>query len=159
MNAQNPPKPDEIVIEAAQTVAGLADDSKFVTLAQDSLKLFGPQMVPLVTAGDSASFFAPILLLIDGALRPCAVLLLQDRMVFAWTTGTFRVKSHTNVAPLTSVQSISEITDVEGEGQGIRGLSFEVVTDHKWKLVFYNIGNSRGVANMLHGLLSSGSAA
>ena len=74
------------------------------------MKSCGRQILAHVDEQDEGGVYAPIQIESNGKWEPGGVLTLQDRAIFAWITGTLRVKNFEQVVRYDAV------TDVVDEG-------------------------------------------
>lgn len=141
-------EPREIVASGAQAfLQTIEDDERMTEMVVLVLRQHGVRLTEQVTASDRASALVPADVLIDGREQPGAVLVLQNRVIFVWMTGTFRAKTFLEVVPRES------ITDVREETEG--GRSSLLITAHRtWKLSAFRWRKKPFEITFLHGLLS-----
>jgi hypothetical protein len=65
---------------------GALEDGRFMSIAQGALKLVGLELARNVRPEERAAFCVPVQVAVDGStLHPGAVVLLEDRVIVAWS--------------------------------------------------------------------------
>lgn len=146
-------QPDDILIEAANFTCQQVGTRECQSLVEKSLKLCGNEIERHLQATDKPGLFAPVFFARDDKEQPGCVLTLEDRAIFAWITGTFRVKNFEAVVPYSTIKQTDADTKSATRGSG--GLDvLRVEADDNWTIVFPNIcGDGMNLPEILRGVL------
>lgn len=97
-------------MEASTRAQLLVGQVRWSELTNACLGACGKAILAHVATGDEGGLFSPIEVEHEGKWRPGGVLTLQDRAVFGWWIGTFRVK---NFEVVLEYSGISEVVREE----------------------------------------------
>lgn len=123
-----------------------------------AMNLVGKEMLGHMNARDRAGLFVPVSFEDNGKELSGAILTLGDRAIFAWITGTLRIKNYETVVPYAS------ITHVESAIRAASRMSVEreilsVHADRHWTVLHSNIfEGGRPVAVFLERMLNGSGA-
>jgi hypothetical protein len=81
-------------------------DARFVKLVEMAMKTVGLELARNVLAGERGVFCVPAQVAKATDVDPGAVLLLEDRVVIAWSEGIFRPRPHSLAWPLADVSDM-----------------------------------------------------
>lgn len=139
----------DVVIDGATNTADWIGTNSALKAMKTFVQLVGREMTAHLRPDDKPSFFVPALFEIDGKKLSGAVLTLEDRAVFAWTVGTFRVKNFEAVVPYASIKLVN-VEEASSPGRLV------VRTDERiWTLVVPNdYDGGRDIVPMLHAALT-----
>lgn len=96
----------DVVLAAANRAAEWVGTDAFVKHGTTFVRLVGAEMAKHVNEAETAGFFVPASFEQDGKELSGAILTLDDRAVFAWTVGTFRVRNFEAVVPYASINAV-----------------------------------------------------
>jgi hypothetical protein len=97
----------QIVVDAFNEGAKLgALDGRFVKLTTNAMQLVGLELARNVDASDRASICVPVNVDVGSKINPGAILLLEDRVVIAWSEGALRPKPRSLTCELSEVSNV-----------------------------------------------------
>lgn len=100
---------EEEVLNAANlgVSIGVDDGDDFIKVSKLALNTCASELAQHVADGESAALCVAVQVQVGGKINPGAILLLDDRAILAWTEGTFRVKTRTQVLFLANIESVT----------------------------------------------------
>lgn len=87
----------------------IARSDKYTKVFLPGIKIFRDDLQTLIQSNDTPLIVAPTPVQVGRKREPGLLLLLHDRFVILWATGTFRVATHHSEAPYTSVTDVEEL--------------------------------------------------
>lgn len=128
---------DTVLKPAAITTATVVGTKQAATLTNLTMKQYGLRILAHLSESDSPGIFVPVEFTENGKDMDGCVLTLQDRAIFAWSTGTFRIKSFDAVVPYSSVKTAEEGTRPKTR-TCVELNIVRVSAERDWTIVFSN---------------------
>lgn len=99
---------ENVLKPVAIATANLVGSQPAATLLNLSMKQYGLRILEHLSEGDKSGIFVAVEFAEAGKDLDGGILTLQDRAIFAWSTGTFRIKTFDAVVPYASITSVEE---------------------------------------------------
>jgi hypothetical protein len=100
----------QTIVDAFEQGAQLgALDTRFVKLVELAMRMVGLELARNVAVGERSAFCVPVHVDNGSKVNPGAVLLLEHRVVIAWSEGIFRPKPHSLAFLLTDVGDVHTV--------------------------------------------------
>jgi hypothetical protein len=143
VKGRRPVDPKETLLEdvlkpAVVATHGLVGSEPCPKLLHLAMKMYGLEMLAHLSESDRPGIFVPVDFVQDGKDLAGCVLTLQDRAIFAWHTGTFRIKNFETVVPYSTVTHVEEGTR-PGTRNCVALSTLRVSAERDWTLVFNHV--------------------
>ena len=147
----------QTVVDAYEQGAQLAAlDNRYVKLAELSMQMVGLELARNVMPGEHAAFCVPVQVASGSKVNPGAVLVLEHRVVIAWSEGVLRPKPHSVAYELSDVGDVRSFTRKVGRVSAeLDAISF-VAHDSTVEIVFHSEVSHERVTPTVHGVLNGG---
>lgn len=150
-----PLDPHDILLNAVDATLGFVDTQQFLRFLEMTVQLNGSALLEQLRPEDRASLLVPVDFVIDGKPRQGSILLLQDRALFAWQVGTFRLQDFLVVVPYSSIERVA--TDTKPASTFSVALPIvRVSAGREWEIIINNVcldGARMRLDNLLAGAL------
>lgn len=119
------------VLDAAEQGAQLgALDGRFVKLVELAMQMVGLELARNIRPGERAALCVPVQVDNRSKVNPGAILLLEHRVVVAWSEGILRPKPHSVAYALTDVSDVRTFKRKVGKVSAqLDAISFTAQTD------------------------------
>jgi hypothetical protein len=145
--------PEQVIMASANAGAATVGTNLFVSLTNKALQLMGRSLEQHLDDGDTPGVLSPADVVRDGKDRVGCVLVLADRVIIAWTEGTFRIRTSETVLQKTSISAVETGVRPGGAMQKPRE-TLTITADGTWQLVFANMfEGGRSIVPFLKGLI------
>lgn len=147
--------PEQIVLSSASAAANTVGTNEFAKFTQAALTLTRAAVERHLNPADKPGLLAPVDVSVDGKDRFGVMLVLMDRVVIAWTTGTFRIKNFETVIPRDAITSIETTVRPAGTLTPARDVMQMTHPRGSRTIIFpANTENGRRIAPWMQGMLT-----
>ena len=124
--------PKSVVVDALAIAVRELQDRDLASLWQSSIRPVADIYRDSVKPGDVGVLALPTMVVVEGRRFECGLLVLQDRLVFAWQSGMIRRVTQSAVVPRTD---ITEVRAAAGAGVLRSAMVLTVTAGKAWEFV------------------------
>jgi len=145
----------QLVLDAFEEGVRLgAIDERFAKLAKYSVQLVGLELARNVRPGERRTFCVPVQVATGAKVEPGALLLLEHRLVVAWSEGVLRPQDHSVACALSEVSDIRSFKRKTGRLSDEQDAISFSAGGRRVELVLYSTVSHQRLTMMIGGVLN-----
>lgn len=145
---------NQVLLDSAQAATDIVDSDHYFKLTKALLGVSADEILKHVNGDEAPGLLSPIEIEAGGKDQTGLALALNERLIVAWSTGTFRIK-HFSFA--VDRDAIDHVTSENVPGKGARNARDHVTvvtgTDRHVLLFPFPVGDAKAIAPVFAGFL------